>query len=171
MMRSTFSITTIASSTRMPIAITIANSVSTLIEKPSSQRPRHAPASAIGTTIVGISVARQFWRKRNMTRKTRIIASISVSTTDSTDARTNGVESYGHRPRDVLREADRQLRHPRLHRLGDGERVRARRELDRHPRRRLAVHLDVEAVASARRARRAPRRPAGSPSRRDRRGG
>ena len=30
-----------------------------------------------------------------MTRKTRIIASISVSTTDFTDALTNGVESYG----------------------------------------------------------------------------
>jgi hypothetical protein len=77
----------------MPIAMTIANSVSTLIEKPSSQRPRQAPARAIGTTIVGMSVARQFWRNRNMTRNTRIIASISVSTTDSTDARTNGVES------------------------------------------------------------------------------
>jgi hypothetical protein len=36
MMRSTFSITTIASSTTMPIASTSANSVSTLIEKPSS---------------------------------------------------------------------------------------------------------------------------------------
>src|SRR5215204_559988 len=95
MMRSTFSITTIASSTRMPIAITIANSVSTLIEKPSSQSPRQAPASAIGTTMVGMSVARQFWRKTYITRKTRIIASISVSTTDSTDAFTNGVESYG----------------------------------------------------------------------------
>src|SRR3954466_3176452 len=95
MMRSTFSITTIASSTRMPIAMTIANSVSTLIEKPSSQRPRQAPASAIGTTIVGMSVARQFWRKTNITRKTRIIASISVSTTDLTDALTKGVESYG----------------------------------------------------------------------------
>src|SRR5215213_155615 len=95
MMRSTFSITTIASSTRMPIAITMANSVSTLIEKPSTQRPRHAPARAIGTTMVGMSVARQFWRNRNITRNTSIIASTSVSTTDSTDALTNGVESYG----------------------------------------------------------------------------
>ena len=95
MMRSTFSITTIASSTRMPMAMTIANSVSTLIEKPSSQSPRHAPASAIGTTIVGMRVARQFWRKTYITRNTRIIASTSVSTTDSTDAFTNGVESYG----------------------------------------------------------------------------
>ena len=93
MMRSTFSITTMASSTRIPIAMTMANSVSTLIEKPSAQRPRHAPQSAIGTTIVGISVARQFWRKRNITRKTRIMASISVSTTDFTDALMNGVES------------------------------------------------------------------------------
>src|SRR3954470_8708312 len=95
MMRSTFSITTIASSTRMPIAMTMANSVSTLIEKPSSQSPRHAPESAIGTTIVGMSVARQFCRNKNITMKTRIIASISVSTTECTDAVTNGVESYG----------------------------------------------------------------------------
>ena len=60
MIRSTFSITTIASSTRMPIANTIPNSESTLIEKPNIQSPRQAPASAIGTTSVGIKVARQF---------------------------------------------------------------------------------------------------------------
>ncbi len=95
MMRSTFSITTIASSTRMPIAITMPNRVSTLMEKPSSQSPRHAPARAMGTTMVGMSVARQFWRNRNITRKTRIIASTSVSTTELTDALTNGVESNG----------------------------------------------------------------------------
>ena len=38
MMRSTFSTTTIASSTRMPIASTMPNMVSTLIEKPSAEQ-------------------------------------------------------------------------------------------------------------------------------------
>ena len=36
---------------------------------------------------------RQFCRKMNITRKTRIIAAIRVSTTGFTDALMNGVES------------------------------------------------------------------------------
>ena len=56
MMRSTFSITTIASSTRMPIASTMPNIVSTLIEKPNASITPNVPSSATGTTIVGISV-------------------------------------------------------------------------------------------------------------------
>ena len=56
MIRSTFSTTTIASSTRMPIASTIANMVSTLIEKPSASSAPQVPSRAIGTTIVGMSV-------------------------------------------------------------------------------------------------------------------
>ena len=56
MMRSTFSTTTIASSTRMPIASTMPNSVSTLIEKPSSSSVPQVPSSATGTTMVGMIV-------------------------------------------------------------------------------------------------------------------
>ena len=56
MMRSTFSTTTIASSTRMPIASTMPNIVSTLIEKPSASISAKVPISATGTTMVGISV-------------------------------------------------------------------------------------------------------------------
>ncbi|KWV86457.1 hypothetical protein PFLmoz3_03890 [Pseudomonas fluorescens] len=56
MMRSTFSTTTMASSTRMPIANTMPNMVSTLIEKPSSNMVAKVPISAIGTTSVGIKV-------------------------------------------------------------------------------------------------------------------
>ncbi len=56
MIRSTFSTTTIASSTRMPIASTMPNMVSTLIENPASSMIVQVPSSAIGTTIVGIRV-------------------------------------------------------------------------------------------------------------------
>ena len=56
MMRSTFSTTTIASSTTMPITSTMANMVSTLIEKPIASSVAKVPSSAIGTTSVGISV-------------------------------------------------------------------------------------------------------------------
>jgi hypothetical protein len=55
-MRSTFSTTTMASSTRMPIASTMPNMVSTLIEKPKRRMVAKVPSSATGTTMVGISV-------------------------------------------------------------------------------------------------------------------
>ena len=90
---STFSTTTIASSTSRPIASTMPNSVSVLIEKPATASTAKVPSSTTGTAMVGISVARQFCRNRNMTRKTRTIASISVSTTWWTDSLTNGVVS------------------------------------------------------------------------------
>ncbi|MCY1410292.1 hypothetical protein D9M71_256580 [compost metagenome] len=56
MIRSTFSTTTMASSTRMPMARTMPNRVSTLIEKPSASMTANVPISATGTTRVGISV-------------------------------------------------------------------------------------------------------------------
>ncbi|MDT4844249.1 hypothetical protein FQZ97_782000 [compost metagenome] len=56
MMRSTFSTTTMASSTTIPITSTMPNMVSTLIEKPIASRPAKVPNSATGTTSVGISV-------------------------------------------------------------------------------------------------------------------
>ena len=56
MIRSTFSTTTIASSTRMPIASTMPNIVSTLIENPASSITPNVPSKATGTTMVGISV-------------------------------------------------------------------------------------------------------------------
>ena len=54
-----FSITTIASSTTMPVASTMAKSVSVLIEKPSRWTNANAPISDTGIVSVGISVARQ----------------------------------------------------------------------------------------------------------------
>ena len=56
--RSTFSITTIASSTTIPIANTMPNNVNILMEKPNARRPTKAPMIETGTAITGISVAR-----------------------------------------------------------------------------------------------------------------
>ena len=57
--RSTFSSTTMASSTTMPMESVIAKSVSVLSEKPKSQRPAMVPMSDTGTASMGMSVARQ----------------------------------------------------------------------------------------------------------------
>ncbi len=54
--RSTFSTTTMASSTRIPMASTMPNMVSTLIEKPATDITPKVPSRATGTTSVGISV-------------------------------------------------------------------------------------------------------------------
>ncbi|MCY1427601.1 hypothetical protein D9M71_434560 [compost metagenome] len=54
--RSTFSTTTMASSTRIPMARTMPNRVSTLTEKPSESITAKVPISATGTTRVGIRV-------------------------------------------------------------------------------------------------------------------
>src|SRR5262245_61139440 len=57
--RSTFSTTTIASSTTIPIAKTIPNKVIVLMEKPSAYRPANVPINDTGTATVGIIVVRQ----------------------------------------------------------------------------------------------------------------
>ena len=56
MMRSTFSTTTMASSTTIPITSTMANMLRMLIEKPAASITAKVPSSATGTTMVGISV-------------------------------------------------------------------------------------------------------------------
>jgi hypothetical protein len=56
MMRSTFSTTTMASSTTMPITSTMPNMVSTLIEKPRASSAANVPSNAMGTTSVGMIV-------------------------------------------------------------------------------------------------------------------
>ncbi|MNH12479.1 hypothetical protein D3C78_1178360 [compost metagenome] len=56
MIRSTFSTTTMASSTRMPMASTMPNRVSTLTEKPMASITAKVPIRATGTTRVGIRV-------------------------------------------------------------------------------------------------------------------
>ena len=58
MIRSTFSTTTMASSTSRPMASTMANMVSMLMENPNSPRTAKVPRMTTGTARVGIRVAR-----------------------------------------------------------------------------------------------------------------
>ena len=94
MIRSTFSMTTIASSTTMPMASTSPNSVRMLIEKPSIAIPTKVPTIDTGTASTGISVVRQLCRKMNTTSVTSSIASPRVWITSSIEAVMNGVVSY-----------------------------------------------------------------------------
>ena len=75
---STASTTTIASSTTNPIANTIPNSDSVLMEKPSIGKTTKVPISETGTASRGISVARQPCRKMKTTMITRTMASNRV---------------------------------------------------------------------------------------------
>ncbi len=93
MLRSTFSTTTIASSTTMPIASTSPKSVSALIEKPRRYSTENVPTMETGTAMSGMIEARHVCRKRITTSTTSAIASRSVVTTDLIDARTNCVGS------------------------------------------------------------------------------
>src|ERR1700722_18933487 len=95
MMRSTFSTTTIASSTSNPIASTTPNSVSTLMENPKAYMMVKVPSSAMGTTMVGMNVARIFCKNTKMTMNTSAMASNNVSITLTTEMRTNVEVSYG----------------------------------------------------------------------------
>src|ERR1700751_1399389 len=81
MLRSTFSTTTIASSTTMPIASTRPNSVSVLIEKPSTYSAANVPTTETGTAINGMIEARQVCRNRITTSTTSRTASSNVVTT------------------------------------------------------------------------------------------
>ena len=76
--RSTFSTTTIASSTTMPIASTSASSETVLALKPSASMTAKVPISETGTAMIGISVVRSLPRNRNTTSATRTNASTSV---------------------------------------------------------------------------------------------
>ncbi len=64
MIRSTFSTTTMASSTRSPMESTMANMVSMLMEKPKNPRTANVPRITTGTAMVGTRVARMFPMKR-----------------------------------------------------------------------------------------------------------
>ncbi len=75
----------------MPIASTIPNSVSVLIEKPSAWNAANVPISEIGTTRIGIRVARQLCRKRYTTSTTSTNAMPRVIATSFSDSITKGV--------------------------------------------------------------------------------
>ena len=88
MFRSTFSTTTMASSTTMPMASTSPNSDSVLIEKPKPSRTAKVPTIEIGTATSGMIEARQVWRNSTTTITTSRIASNSVLTTSRMPSRT-----------------------------------------------------------------------------------
>ena len=81
MLRSTFSTTTMASSTTMPIASTSPNSDSVLIEKPNASSTANVPTIDTGTATSGMIDARQVCRNSTTTSTTSKIASNSVLTT------------------------------------------------------------------------------------------
>ena len=92
--RSTFSTTTIASSTTIPIASTSPNSESELRLNPNPSMNASVPMIATGTEINGISVARHFCRKRSITIVTRTTAMPSVRSTSRCDSSMKGVVSW-----------------------------------------------------------------------------
>ena len=93
MLRSTFSTTTIASSTTMPIASTRPNSDSALMEKPNASISANVPTIDTGTAISGMMEARQVCRNTITTMTTSASASSSVSITALIESRTNTVGS------------------------------------------------------------------------------
>ena len=60
----------------------------------NASKPGKVPITLTGTASIGMSVARQLWRNRNTTSVTRIIASISVTTTSWIEVVTNGVHQH-----------------------------------------------------------------------------
>ena len=94
MCRSTFSTTTIASSTTMPIASTRPNIESVLMEKPDASMTANVPTIEIGTAASGMIDARHVCKKSTTTSTTISVASSSVRITSRIDSRTNTVGSY-----------------------------------------------------------------------------
>ncbi len=88
-----FSITTIASSTTSPVASVMPNSVSVLIENPSSLTNANVPISDTGMVTAGIKVLRQSSRKTKITRITSTMAVPSVLSTSRIDSPTASVVS------------------------------------------------------------------------------
>ena len=92
MLRSTFSTTTMASSTTMPIASTRPNSERLLSEKPNAAMTKKVPMSDTGmATERNDGGAPGLRRNRITTSTTRMTASAMVSVTASTDCWMNSV--------------------------------------------------------------------------------
>jgi len=89
--RSTFSTTTMASSTTMPIARTSPNRDRLFSENPNAAMTAKVPISDTGMATIGITAARQLCRKIITTSTTRTSASNSVFSTSSMEARTYSV--------------------------------------------------------------------------------
>src|SRR6185369_1936179 len=94
MCRSTFSTTTMASSTTMPIASTSPNSDNVLTENPDASITANVPTIEIGTAASGITEARHVCRNSTTTMTTMSVASSNVRITSRMESRTNVVGSY-----------------------------------------------------------------------------
>src|ERR1035437_7972866 len=88
-----FSSTTMASSTTSPMASTMPNSVSTLMENPSIHTRKKTPTSEMGMARTGMRVQRQSRKNAKMTTTTRKKAIQMVSSTSFRDVRTKRVLS------------------------------------------------------------------------------
>ncbi len=93
MTRSTFSTTTMASSTRMPIARTIASKDMVLAEYPMTSSTAKVPITLTGTATAGISVALSVPRNTKTTTTTSAKAMTSVVKTSRTVSLTKVVVS------------------------------------------------------------------------------
>src|SRR3569832_1528340 len=93
MLRSTFSTTTMASSTTMPMASTSPNKDSALMENPNAYMIAKVPTIDTGTDSSGMIEARQVCRNRMTTSTTNATAVSNVWTTASIEPRTNTVGS------------------------------------------------------------------------------
>src|SRR5690606_15601710 len=93
MLRSTFSTTTIASSTTMPIASTRPNNDSAFNEKPKACMTASVPINDTGTAASGMIDARHVCKNSTTTSTTSASASSSVLTTAVIESRTNIVGS------------------------------------------------------------------------------
>ena len=93
MLRWTFSTTTIASSTTIPMARINPNRDSTLIENPKASISENVPTMDTGTASSGMSAARQVCRKTMTTTTTRPMASRSVLRTALMESETKTVGS------------------------------------------------------------------------------
>ena len=76
--RSTFSTTTMASSTTMPMANTIASRLTVLAEKPTASSTAKVPIRLTGTAMTGMIVARTLPRNSSTTMTTSTKASSRV---------------------------------------------------------------------------------------------
>ena len=92
------------------MASTMPNMVSVLMrEAEAPTAPPNVPSSTTGTAMVGISVARQFCRNRNITRNTSTMASTRVLTTSSIEMLDEGRGVVGDTSPDARREVAREL--------------------------------------------------------------
>src|SRR3984893_11131251 len=93
MCRSTFSMTTIASSTTKPVASVMPNSVNVLIENPKALMKMNVPTSDTGMVIAGINVLRQSCKNKKITAITSAMACSNVISTSRMDSLTTLVVS------------------------------------------------------------------------------